>query len=96
MARRIIHIEPTDEQWATINYIYAGHTPFLAQITDSNGEPNGSLYAELIVDDHTVRLYTIAPDGELTYEELEGLNQGWTKYDEDGNEVEREEGDDDE
>lgn len=87
MARRIIHIEPTAEQWATIDSIYAGYTPFIAAITDEHGDPTGSLWAERIVDDHTVELYTIAPDGSFTYEELEGLGYGWTKRDENGEEI---------
>lgn len=87
MARRVIHIEPTDEQWAAIDYIYQGYTPFVAQVTDGHGEPTGSLWAERVVDDSIVQLFTICPDGSYAYEELEGLNQGWTRYDEGGGEI---------
>ena len=85
--RRVIHIEPTDEQWAALDHIYGGYTPFVAVITDEHGQPSGSLYAERIVDDNEIQLYTIAPDGSYTYEELEGLGYGWTKYDEGGEEI---------
>ncbi len=87
MARRIIHIEPTDEQWAALDEIYAGCTPFVALITDEHGEPTGDLWAERVVDDSEVRLYTIRPDGSYTYEELEALHHGWTWYDAAGNEI---------
>ena len=87
MARRIIHIEPTEEQWAAIDYIYQGHTPFVARVTGDDGEPTGSLWAERVVDDSIVQLFTIDPDGSYSYEELEGLNQGWTRYDQSGDEI---------
>lgn len=93
MARRIIHIELTDAQWAAIDYIYQGGTPFLAHVTDEHREPTGSLYAERVEDDDLVQLFEIAPDGSYTYQELNDLGGGWTKYDQDGEEIE-EEGDD--
>ena len=94
MARRIIHIEPTDAQWEVLDGIYDRGTMFVANDTGRGSEPTSVLWAELIVDDSEVRLYRIEPDGSFTYEELEGLNHGWTKYDQDGNEIE--EDDDDE
>lgn len=69
---RVIHIEPTDAQWATIDGITGGHHPFLVPV----GE--GVLHLEHTVDDTSVRLYVIQPDGSYTYEELEGLGQGWS------------------
>lgn len=87
MARRIIHIEPTEEQWEVLDELYGLGTRFVASDTDEHGEPNGTLWAEVVEDDHTVRLYRVAPDGSYTYEELEGLNQGWTRYDADGSEI---------
>lgn len=94
MARRIIHIEPTDAQWDAIDYIYQGGTPFLAHVTDEHREPTGSLYAERVEDDNIVQLFEIAPDGNYTYQELNGLNRGWTKYDEEGGGIDDEKGDD--
>lgn len=69
---RVIHIEPTDAQWVTIDEITAGHHPFLMPV----GE--GVLHLEHTVDNTSVRLYVIQPDGGYTYEELEGLGQGWS------------------
>ncbi len=92
MARRIIHIEPTEEQWLVIDEIYGSSgTPFIAAVTDEQGEPTGDLWAERIVDDFEVRLYTIRPDSSCVYEELEGLNRGWTRYDEGGGLIEDDE-----
>lgn len=92
MARRIIHIEPTEEQWLTIDEIYGSlGAPFIAAVTDEQGEPTGDLWAVRIVDDFEVRLYTIRFDGSCVYEELEGLNLGWTRYDEGGGLIEDDE-----
>ncbi|EGV41605.1 hypothetical protein CgS9114_02313 [Corynebacterium glutamicum S9114] len=33
-----------------------------------------------VVDDSEVNAYTIAPDGTLVSERLEGLGQGWSQF----------------
>ncbi|MBL3698994.1 hypothetical protein [Leucobacter luti] len=87
MARRIIHIEPTDAQWETIDELTAPGTAFVANQTDEQGEPTGELWLERTIDDRQVRLYSIAADGSFTYEELEGLGYGWRQFDEHGTEI---------
>lgn len=97
VASRVIHIEPTGEQWATIDELTAPGTPFVAAVTDEQGGPTGELWLERIIDDSEVRLYTVQPDGSYACEELsDGLHRGWTRYDEDGNEIDDDGGDDDE
>lgn len=40
----------------------------------------GVLFAVEVVDDSEVNAYTIAPDGKLVSERLEGLGQGWSQF----------------
>ncbi|GFK17961.1 hypothetical protein [Corynebacterium glutamicum] len=40
----------------------------------------GVLFAVEVVDDSEVNAYTIAPDGTLISEKLEGLGQGWSRF----------------
>jgi len=79
-ARRVIHIEPTNEQWLTIDLLVSN--PRLT----ANDNGNISLYR--IVDDALVELYDIEPNGAYTYESLQGFHQGWTTFDSDDNRVE--------
>ncbi|NLA66434.1 MAG: hypothetical protein GX862_11100 [Leucobacter sp.] len=81
---RIIHIEPTEAQWAAIDYIFEGLTPFIAAETDAHGEPTGTLFAQRIIGDQSVQEFRVQADGQYSYDELNDLHQGWTRYDVDG------------
>ncbi|MFV0434323.1 MAG: hypothetical protein ACK5LO_10115 [Leucobacter sp.] len=73
MARRIIHIEPTVQQWAVIDEL-SGPSPVV-----TTGE-DGAVVLIRIIDDQDVLIYDIAPDGSYTYEELEDFGCGWTRF----------------
>lgn len=81
MARRILHIEPTDAQWVIIDSL---DDPAIQVHTDSiNNEPN-ILRATEVVDD-IVTIFTIDPDGYIIAQEaLDGCGRGWTAYNEKG------------
>lgn len=81
MARRIFHIEPTDAQWVVIDFL---HNPAIQIHTDSINNESGILRVTEIVDD-VVSVFTIDPDGYVIAQEvLNGCDDGWTAYDEEG------------
>ena len=81
-AQRVVHIEATAEQWATIKEIVGTRAPFL---TRANGLDLRLLHTR---DDEAVELYLIHANGSYTYETLNGLGQGWSSYDQQGNPTE--------
>lgn len=83
--KRVIHIEPTDAQWRTIDSI-DNNNPYVAPAG------NGHLFLYYVEDDHKVELYNIAPDGDFTYESLvDGFHHGWTSFDSNDKEIEYDE-----
>lgn len=82
MTRRIIHIEPTEQQWAVIDEL-SGQSPVVTAGED------GAVVLTKIIDDQDVLIYDIAPNGSYTYEELEDFDCGWTQYNPDGEVIER-------
>lgn len=86
MARRILHIEPTDAQWTIIDFL---DNPAIQIHTDPiNNEP-GILRVTEIVDD-VVTVFTIDLDGYVIAQEvLNVYGDGWTAYNEEGEVNER-------
>lgn len=79
MARRILHIEPTDAQWRAIDSL---HNPFIQVEGESTDDGPVLLRVTEIIDDFEVAVSTIDPDGDIvTREVLNGYHQGWTAYD---------------
>lgn len=72
-----ITITMTDDQAATLRSLSDPYIP-----ARSHDASDGVLHAYEVIDDNHVRLYSIQPDGDFTYESLEdGFNYGWSTFD---------------
>lgn len=72
---------------AQLEVLKSLHTPHINLSSDRQAYLEQTLTALEVKDDYQVRLYTIAPDGNYRYEDLNGFNQGWTAYDKNGTEI---------
>lgn len=72
-----VHIVPTADQWQTIRGIVGIHDPYLKK------GAHGAVFLLDVIDDSSVTLYNIALDGNVTAEQLNGLNHGWSEIDPD-------------
>lgn len=76
--------QPTPAQWAVIDGL---HNPFIQACAEVSADQPRSVFVQEVKDDYQVRVYNIAPDGEYTFEELNGFHQGWGRYDSDGDQL---------
>lgn len=76
--------QPTPAQWAVIDTL---HNPFIQTYAQVSADQSRPIFVQEVKDDYQVRVYNIDPDGEYTFEELNGFHQGWGRYDSDGDQL---------
>lgn len=83
-----ITIRLTDEQRAVLDTIC--DPVVTARVPTVGQEPDRVIVAYEIFDDKSVKAFVIAPDGTYTYDVLNDLGRGWTRFNSDCREIDAE------